>query len=667
MSSARRSAAFPALVEVSWRFARAGGKRRAGTIVVGNAVTSALLLATAAVPAALYPPGTVLDPEERANLTAVLAFGLVPASVLLVIAGRTSAAARDRRLASLRLLGLTRARTGVVAAVENAFLGLLGSLAGLLAFLSIAPAVQTAITRGPGWFSGPFTTTPVTAAAAVVGIAALSGVVSTVSLSAGTFNPMAQRSRATRHDPSRWRLVLLAFSVLTLGLLVAAGGHVQELQSTAGQILLLTGAVTGALAIALVTPLVSSVAARLLVRTGSTPGLLAGRAIQVGSASSARLVAGIGVALYLVVGALAVLNANEATPQYRYALQTIRQGPQPLTVSNPLSSSDANTPATTTSSGTRSDTGPAPVSSATLAALRTVPGVQAVFPTYFPVEDAACDVMQHPCASVFVGTCADLAQVMAVSGCRDDQAGYIDVDSSAGADRTNGDGHALATAGHVRLRVNDGHTTVSVDLGQPLVQHGAATERRWVYTASYDVFVPRTLLEAAGARATAATVIADGGIEVQQAVAAAAPGLVVATYPLMDVESVTRLRAVVATLSAIVIGVGLLSLAMTALDRAAEQRRPTAHHIALGVPARTLQASQLLQTLLPLSVAIALAAGLSQLMVHAFASLAHWPPLSAERQWTVVLAVLVLGACAVSAVSLPLVRTRLTPELLRRE
>lgn len=648
---------------VSWRFARAGGRRRAGTIMVGNAVTTALLLATAAVPTALYPPGTVLDPEQRANLTAVLAFGLVPASVLLIIAGRTSAAVRDRRLASLRMLGLTRARTGVVAAIENGALGLLGALIGLLAFLLLAPTIQTSIAGGPGWFSGPFTTTPVTAVAAVVGTAVLSGLVSTVSLSAGTYNPMARRSRATRHDPSRWRLMLPACTVLTLGPLAAVGGHIRHLQSTTGQVLLLAGAVAGALSIALVTPLFSTFMARLLVRSGSPSGLLAGRAIQVSSTSSARLVAGIGVALYLVIAALAVLSANEATPQYRYALQTIRQGPQPLTISTPL--------ADTTTAGSAAQAGRAPIAASTLAAVRDVPGIQAVFPTYFPVEEAGCDVREHQCASVFVGTCADLARVMVVAGCRDDQAGYIGVDSSAGEDRPSGDDRALATARQIRLEVDQGRSTIAVDLGQPLQQHAAGTQRRWVYTASFNVFVPRALLEAAGARPTAATVIADGGVQVQQAVqravAATAPELVVATYPLMDVESVNRVRAVVATLSAIVIGVGLLSLAMTALDRAAEQRRPTAHHIAVGVPARTLRASQLLQTLLPLGVAIVLAAALGQLMVHAFASLAHWPPLSAQRQWAVVLSVLVIGVCAVSAVSLPTVRTHLTPDLLRRE
>ena len=46
-----------------------------------------------------------------------------------------------------------------------------------------------------------------------------------------------------------------------------------------------------------------------------------------------------------------------------------------------------------------------------------------------------------------------------------------------------------------------------------------------------------------------------------------------------------RARATVTTLSAIAIGTGLLGLALSAADRAVEQRRRVARHIAIGMSA----------------------------------------------------------------------------------
>ncbi|TQL01109.1 FtsX-like permease family protein [Cellulomonas sp. SLBN-39] len=638
-----------ALLPLSLRLARAGGPRRSWVVGVGTAVATALLLTTAAIPAALYPAGQPVDPVERANVAAVLAFSLLPATVLLLTAGRASSAVRDRRLAALRLLGLTRARTAVLAALENGVLALAGALVGLVAFLAAAPLVDRVVAAGPRWFGAPLSPAPAQAATVVLGVVLVSAGLGAATQHGTTRSPAARRSEASRRDPSPWRVALVVVAVALMAT-VAAPGPAAALVDEVGVAMLLVGAMSGALAVALTTPLITTWLAEALVRSRPTSALMAGRALQAEPAGPARLVAGVGVAVYLVLAALAVLSAYESTPQYRFALQTIRQGPQKIVVQ------DAE--------------GPAPLAADSLAPLAGVPGVRAVVPHVDAAVEGWCDVEGEPCVpAVFVGTCADLAQLMVVSGCDDTAAGVIELRNVAGTD--NGwrpPRGALDTVSHLPIRFGEDGPTADVRLGEPLVQDSGATQERWVYQSPYNVFVPRTVADAAGAHPDAAEVVADGGLDVQQAVAAAAgTSLTVRPYPLDDYDAVVRVRVVVTTLSAIVVGVGLLSLAVTALDRAAEGRRSIARHLAVGVPARVLRTSQVLQTFLPLAVAITLATALGALMARAFAALAQWPALSDGVQVVLVALASMIGGALVSLTTVPLVRTRLSPELLRRE
>ncbi|MFS0703953.1 FtsX-like permease family protein [Cellulomonas sp. 179-A 9B4 NHS] len=635
-----------ALVALGARLVVVGGRLRAGVVVVGTAVATVLLLATAAVPGALHAPGAPVDPVQRANTTAVLTFSLVPAVVLVMTAARTSGAARDRRSAALRLLGLTRARTVAVAAVENGLLGLVGALCGLGVFLLAAPAVDAVVAAGPGWFAAPFTVGPGTALLGVASTALASVGVAAASTVRTTRRPVADRSEATPRRSSPWRLLPAAVAVVALGLVTDRAGSAPWVRSDAGAVVLLVGAVAGAIAIAAVTPLLSTWCAALLVRSRSVTGVLAGRGLQADPAGSGRLVAGVGVAVYLVLAALAVLTSFESTPQYRYALQTIRQGPQPVLV-RPAGE----------------------VQQRDVTALSAVPGVRAVVPRYDVAADGWC-APGAPCpVEVFVGTCADLGQLMAVSGCRDDRAAALTVAGYEGTE--NGmpaDVPALATADAVDVRFGDDGPLVTVPLGDVAVQDSAATQERWVYPSSYDLFVPRSVADAAGATPTSLTVVADGGLDVRAAVAdAAPPDATVLPYPMDDYEAALRVRAVVATLSAAVVAVGLLALGMVAVDRAVERRRAVARYVAVGIPGRALRAAQLAQTLVPLLVAVALAAGLGGLMVRAYAAAAGWPALRDGTQLGLVTAATLAGAVLVSLATLPAVRTRVTADLLRRE
>ncbi len=643
-----------ALAELGWRLVRAGGRFRVWIVVVGNAVATTLLLATAAMPAALYPAGVRVNPDERANVTAILVFSLVPAVVLLLTANRTSAAVRDRRLASLRMLGLSRGRTIAVGAIEGGLLGLLGAIAGLILFLGVAPLVEKAVAAGPEWFRGLMTTTPVTAGLVMLVAVVLSAGTAAVSLVRSTRNPMAERSEATARRPSLWRLAVLGAAVVLLGGISQLGERIGWMRGDAALPLLLGGALAGALAIAFVTPLVCWWLAGLMVRTGRVAPMLAGRGIQVEPGGTSRLVAGLGVAVYLVLAALSVLTAFASTPQYEFARQSIQGGPQVIDVWHPQDEASETHP---------------PVTSDELTSLAAVPGVIAVIPQHGLEIEGWCGLVSSCVVEPFVGTCAELNELMTVAGCRDDQAAAVVVGNYEGtAQGWAPDLGGIDRATEISIRFSQAGTVVALELTAPLVQDSAATQERWVYQSGINLFIPRAVAEAAGAEPTFALLVADGGVEVQQAVIdAAPPGLEVWTYPIDDYAAVIRIRVVVMTLSALVIGVGLLSLGTAAADRAVARRRAVARHVAIGVPARVLRTAQFQQTVVPLVIAVVLAAALGALVTRAFAALSGWPPLADGVQLGLVAASSLVGALLVAAATLPTISTRIRPELLRRE
>lgn len=629
-----------ALVALGALLAIAGGHLRVAVISGGAAIATCLLLGTAAMPRALYPPGHDVDPIERVNVAAVLVFSMLPAVVLLLSVARTASATRDRRLAAVRVLGVSTSRTAAVAAVEAGLPTLMGALGGAVVFVALAPLVQNLVAAGPAWFSGPLSVSLGRMVLTVIGVTAVAVLAAALPVARMARRPLRRRSEATRGDVSRWRLLLV---LATVGLLGWALLRAPQMTSENLQVPLVTltaGAIMGALAVAFVTPLVTSWVAGLLTRAGSTAALLAGRAIQTEPAGVARLVSGIAVAVYLVTGASAVLAAYESTPQYRFAVQVMHAGPQTITL--------------------LPDTGAPPLTADQRADLARLDGVYAVVADYA----GSCDTPGGCPGRVFVGSCADLAQVMTMTGCRDDRAAAV---ITGDVEDKEPPGWPLNESTN-EIVLNASTSPVKVALGEPIVEHSADTQGRWVYPSGVMLFVPERVVVDAGAVPDRYVVVAAGGRDVQERLTARLPaGYSAWLYPEVDYEQVARVRSVVVTLSVLAIAVGLLGLAVATVDRAGEQRRTIARQIALGVPGSILRTSQLLQNLTPLLIAIGLAAVLGRLMVLAFAAVAGWPPLDGSINLAMITTATVLGALLVAISVQPVIQTRVTADLLRRE
>lgn len=232
-------------VELSAAFLRHGGRARAAMIATCTTLVSALLLV--AVTVVLL--GTGRDqPERLANVAADpgVRAGYVFALLLICVAPltllrqvlRLGTAAREQRLAGLRLAGATPADVHRLAAVEVGLPALVGGALGYPAFLvlravfggQLSPAANPAygptydavrlelslvpVSVAPTWWQVLLVVALVGAAGAVAGLSAARGV---------TVSPLGVSRRAPRRAPRPWGLVLMLLSVPAFVLSYRAG------------------------------------------------------------------------------------------------------------------------------------------------------------------------------------------------------------------------------------------------------------------------------------------------------------------------------------------------------------------------------------------------------------------------------------------------------------
>lgn len=208
-----------ALVALGLRLARAGGGLRIVAITFGNLLGAYLLLVSLTLPAALYPNADIRT-ENMVILALVIAMLLIPALMLLIVVGRLSSGVRDRRLAALRLLGITPQRARIVAGVENGILALGGALAGLLLFVATTPLLNQARFGSPHPVPGTFALSPQRVMLAIAALTALSIAVGT----APTWNNLdlkAARSESAALRPRWWRAGLLLGALAAFGFILS--------------------------------------------------------------------------------------------------------------------------------------------------------------------------------------------------------------------------------------------------------------------------------------------------------------------------------------------------------------------------------------------------------------------------------------------------------------
>lgn len=656
------------------RLARSGGASRAALVAGGAAISTLTLLVAAGVPATR---SYVMSRTENELLLASVTALVVPVIALLAAVARLSAGIRDRRLASLRVLGLTAAATRLVAAVEAALLAALGVVAGSGLFVALQPVIEHIDSDGDHWLRGQtLRPGPLGWPLATVGVLAVSLVVALLPARQVTRDPLATRRQAATARPRIVRLVPLALGVAVVAFAVATGRRGDIAPSTPWLWTFFGGTVLAALGLPVAIPVLVRLLADLLVRVRRAPAVvLAGRRMQQQPAVTTRLIATLAVTVFVIAGAECVLGAIAGTPQAVRAHLALTTGPQSAEIGV---------------SATRSPD---------IAALAAVPGVRSV--TREAWVSLACGstvpttgAIPQTCAQqALVARCADLPGLaIRVAHCTDGRPEWLldgGFDSAVSGLGLPGVGSAAdgppdaleqpnATGSPVLLDLSS-RGTVTRTLRLPPVRTTAALEAPdpkdpdWGSNGGVTLLVPPgtpgALALLHGQPATYLAVL-DGGPGPLRALRAAAArqGLVAASdESTADWQVVLDYRHFLDAMAAALLALGFAALLITAADSALERRSHLAALAVVGVPPAVIRRSQLAQVAGPLLVGLPLAGGCGLLAGIAYLDIGGD---TAPVPWSAVVVLVVLATAAalvVAALTLVGLGARVRARDLRRE
>lgn len=637
-----------AVVRLAWMLARAGGRLRSGLVVTGAAVATVVLLVAAAVPSTLEHP----DDDMRRFVGVVVLVLTMPVVTLLAAVTRLSASVRDRRLSSLRILGVAAGTTRAVAAIEAALLSIAGLVVGTLAFLALRPALAR-IGADRHWFDAArLWPSTVGWALALAGVLAVSLVVATLPARAVTSSPLAVRRQAAATRPGWWRVVplLAGASVLTYTITRRF-----DPDGAIPKSVVLTFFIGTAL-LGLGLPLAAPVAIRLLadgmVRMTARPSVrLAARRLQQEPAGTNRLVTSLLVALFVIVGARCVLVSWETTPQAVRAEKALHGGPQAAQI--------------TVMDRQQVD----------LDAIRAVPHVSGA--AFHDAFNTQCPASAFDCAGVLVARCQDLPALrIHLDRCVEGQPTWLMpwFSAQSGSDNV---GHPVTA-----IERNEDDTKTVAQLRLPAVRATAVqVEGADVLDSNWPQYLPSMLLlppdypgaaklVASQQQRTVSVVLDRGGTSAYDRLASAVQHqnlLIFSEETPADWRVVENYRAILYAIAAVLLSVGLAALLITALDAAVQRRRHLASLSVLGVPLALSRASQLIQVAVPLLVGLPAAAAAGVLAGRAYLMLTFQRPPVPWPSVGVLVGVALLASFAVAGLTVSGLGRAVRAEDLRRE
>ena len=305
------------IARVAWLLARPGttGATAAALPVVAFGIVTALLLAVIGGAQSFWTWTDDLAMTYQALAVVALVLLVVPLASLGGAAARLSARRRDDRLATLRLLGATPAAVSALAVIESVVLATVGSLAGVVLYFALVPALALIPFRGEALgVDGVLLGWPALVAVPL-GVSLLAAVSAVVGLRLVVISPLGVR---TRQDAPKLHWLRLVIGAVVVALAV---GIIAVLQVAASAVMILAMlglAFGGALAVQnLVGPWVIRLVARAQAGSAKTPAkLLAARTVLESPKGAWRQVSGVAMTSFMAVFAgsgVAVLGALGAS------------------------------------------------------------------------------------------------------------------------------------------------------------------------------------------------------------------------------------------------------------------------------------------------------------------------------------------------------------------
>lgn len=610
---------------------------RSTMVALAAAIGTWLLLCVAAVARAeeFQNPGLYSSSDMQRLLLAVVCAVTLPVLVLAATVGRLSAGLRDQRLANLRLLGLTPARTRLVAVTEAAAAAASGAVLGLLAFVVSRPALSQIGVAGRHWTTGSLRPHPLDFVLVVVVVPLVVVALAALPRRLNMTSAMGMARKADAKRPSWLRVVPLGVGVALCLYVISQHGA----NSTTGVVTvsMLGGILLLGIGVILVVPIFVRLLADLMLRLGRGPvTTIAARRLQAQPASVTRVIAGLVIGLFVVTGARSVVGAFESTPQYVDADRQV-----------------------SVEQAAMLDTTPSRAASV----VRRAEGVQGVRRVVaFSILVSGCTRTSRQCLQAMVGSCADLHVVApALSGCRADEPLWLD--------RANGVFGSTPTRGSIRWELSTdrpGQASVTLPVPSAYIHGDIASSNP---LSGIAVFLHRSLpgLAAVSPQAPVQVLVtADPGRDLSVKLNAAH----VASYSyadFADYDFVARLRAMVWAIAAVILSVGLLAFAVAAIDRAISRRREVVSLQLVGVSPGLLRRTQWIESALPIGAGAVLAIGFGFLAGATYLSIGDGLRFSPWRQSLTLAAVAAVSACVIAGLTVLAASPRIRPDLIRTE
>lgn len=359
---------------------------------------------------------------------------------------------------------------------------------------------------------------------------------------------------------------------------------------------------------------------------------IAVRRLEAQPAGVARVVGALLVGLFLVTGARYVLVAFESTPQYQSAAYNI-EVQQQVTVDTRERRLERD-----------------------LARLGEIDGIR-------EVVDLPTLQFARFGQSAVVATCADLERIgYELSGCVEGQPMWLDA-YLPGFVRDNyprlRDADEMTwTAGGGRGAVDV--VTLPIDL--PAMLDTSGQGELSVYA---DALIPPSMVPALPPSTRHSLVVTAGpGRDLPDLVGDV--GLGFSHYGYEDYDFVATMRSVIWAVAGVVLGVGLLALAIAAVDRTVQRRKELVALRLVGLGPGVLRRAQWLEAAVPVTVGAVLAVGLGALSGATFLVLDESIGMPWEQTWRLAAAAVVASA-AVAGITVLASAPPLRPEEIRAE
>ncbi|MEW1901819.1 FtsX-like permease family protein [Streptomyces sp. NPDC086147] len=558
---------------------------------------------------------------------------LLPLVIFLSVCARLSGESRARRLAALRLAGLSVKDTLRVNAGESVAAALAGAVIGLIGYIGLNEVMARVGLPGLHWYPADGRPDGMTVVVCMAGCPALAWIVGQFSARRAAVSPISVRRTGERKLPRKYASLLLVPGLGVISGYCALSLMGRDPSGGSSNSVLVPSAVlvTGAGLVFGLAPITAWLAQRLAGITKSLPVALAMRRTEVDPGSSLRVVTGL---VLLVFGA-------SLTQGVLIELDQISRRTAPFQEYNIRLNE---------------------VSPAQRKEMAKVPGVQASVISYNSWDPLDGSDVEH--AALVVGTCAQLAvYTERATGCADDRIMQLRDDRTTYEyDPKAGEQYpfALKNGRNIMFAVPDERIDVHpwdlsvFESGTLLVPPSlvpsdlADTDGVLTLLSDADPATIRSVLDGIGAIAPTASVEPVGIV-------------------IDSLAQLTVIRSLLVVGMVLGLVIGVAAFVVSVADRAMERRGQVTALALLGARAGTLRVVQVVQVVLPLVVGLGAAIVAGWLAESSYlitgGGAVHWDWEGLPLLFACALGVVLAAALA----SVPMVRRHIDPEHIRRD